>query len=1047
MIEITRLAKHGGILTKRISLGDDGAVISDGSACVMSNGSAERVCLPGLAEFSELIQQLAPHEAIALGALRDDLPSQVAVATKAELQKLNGQAAPDLIARTAGNIHYRTQQPAIALIDFDRKGMPEDVVNRIKTLGGVWPALVSVVPELAATTRVIRTSTSAGLYRTDTGVKLQGSGGAHIYLLVADGGDIDRFLRALHDRCWLAGLGWLMVGAAGQLLERSIVDRMVGAGERLVFEAAPEIEPPLAQDQSARAPKVVDGAALDTATACPPLRIVEHATFIELRAREAQRLAPTSAKAREIFVAEQAERIAKRSGVTLDGARRTVERQCDGVLLPNVELAFDDEDLAACAVADVLADPDRFVGATLADPLEGIAYGRGKAKIMRRADGSLWIHSYAHGRAIYELKHDHADIERKLAAAADADVIGLFADLITDAEIDQTQREKIRDALATRCKVTKRSIEQQIKDALGKRTARRRVEERTRRLASRTDPRPQINAPAADEPFLPTMGALNDVLGSSPADEPPARDIDGVVTVARLRRVPNMHALTAEGANQEEGDNQLPAPEQVLLARLSEAQLAEMIERHIDYIDPIGRSVHLAGSFVHHYHTRPDDDALPLVAAIATLPLVLADGSLLGGRGLDRQRGILFRIPPELLAVLPKCEDCTPAAVAEAMRFLTDEWLVNVAADYPGKCILIAAGLTIIERSLLPDRPAFWVTAGRRGGGKTTALIMLLTAATGVSPSAAAWSPNEEERRKALFSYLLAAVPAIIWDNIPRGTKISCPHIEKSCTTALYSDRRLGVSEMVAVAAAVIHFFTGNNIGPKDDLTSRSLQVRLEVDRADPENRPFVHPDPIGWTEANRAKILTALYTILLGNPVLRPGSTRVPETRFKTWWRLVGSAVEHAAEQHAVLTVDDVTWMTSPTPPCPAQSISFRQLFLEQEDADEDAASLADVLSHMADKWPRGRDAEMPQSSKLAEMINNHQANWVIDTDRELGSTLREFLFPTLPQGQTVSAKSVGRLLNKYLGNPVRMGQQTLVLKTVRDPHDKILRYHVQVT
>jgi hypothetical protein len=49
--------------------------------------------------------------------------------------------------------------------------------------------------------------------------------------------------------------------------------------------------------------------------------------------------------------------------------------------------------------------------------------------------------------------------------------------------------------------------------------------------------------------------------------------------------------------------------------------------------------------------------------------------------------------------------------------------------------------------------------------------------------------------------------------------------------------------------------------------------------------------------------------------------------------------------------------------------------------------------------------------------------------------------------QGQTVSAKSVGRLLNKYLGNPVRMGQQTLVLKTVRDPHDKILRYHVQVT
>jgi hypothetical protein len=176
---------------------------------------------------------------------------------------------------------------------------------------------------------------------------------------------------------------------------------------------------------------------------------------------------------------------------------------------------------------------------------------------------------------------------------------------------------------------------------------------------------------------------------------------------------------------------------------------------------------------------------------------------------------------------------------------------------------------------------------------------MLMMAITGIRPSAAAWSPNEEERRKALLAYLLEAVAAIIWDNIPRGTQISCPHIEKSCTTAFYSDRRLGVSEMVAVSAAVIHLFTGNNIGPKGDLSSRSLNILLEVDRADPENRPFKHPDPVGWTEANRGKILSALYTILLGNPALRPGSNVEVPTRFKPWWRLVGSAVENAARQH----------------------------------------------------------------------------------------------------------------------------------------------------
>ena len=46
-----------------------------------------------------------------------------------------------------------------------------------------------------------------------------------------------------------------------------------------------------------------------------------------------------------------------------------------------------------------------------------------------------------------------------------------------------------------------------------------------------------------------------------------------------VRRVPNMHALTADGANEEEAEeSRLPAPEQPLLTRLTEAELAEEIE-------------------------------------------------------------------------------------------------------------------------------------------------------------------------------------------------------------------------------------------------------------------------------------------------------------------------------------------------------------------------------------------------------------------------------------------------------------------------------------
>ena len=63
-----------------------------------------------------------------------------------------------------------------------------------------------------------------------------------------------------------------------------------------------------------------------------------------------------------------------------------------------------------CTVADVLADPERFEGATLADPNEGLDYGRCKAKILRRSDGTPLIHSFAHGRTVYELKLDAAAV-------------------------------------------------------------------------------------------------------------------------------------------------------------------------------------------------------------------------------------------------------------------------------------------------------------------------------------------------------------------------------------------------------------------------------------------------------------------------------------------------------------------------------------------------------------------------------------------------------------------------------------------------------------
>ena len=118
---------------------------------------------------------------------------------------------------------------------------------------------MTVLPALGDVARVTRRSTSAGLSRSDTGEPLPGSDGMHVYVAAKDGADSERFLRALHERCWLAGLGWMMVSTSGALLERSIVDRTVGGPERLVFEGGPVLVPPLQQDKESRRAIAVDG--------------------------------------------------------------------------------------------------------------------------------------------------------------------------------------------------------------------------------------------------------------------------------------------------------------------------------------------------------------------------------------------------------------------------------------------------------------------------------------------------------------------------------------------------------------------------------------------------------------------------------------------------------------------------------------------------------------------------------------------------------------------------------------------------------------------
>jgi hypothetical protein len=1025
--EITLFAKDGGPLTKTIALDSNGGVTSDASQCYMARGMAARVAIPDVSELGTLLHGMNDNNALALGSLRAELPRHVNIVTKSAL---NGGAPPDTIARTKDNLVYRDGARGFVLLDFDTKGVSAAVAGRLNALGGFVPAIASIMPRVSHAARLVRASTSAGLYRQDNGQAFTNSRGLHVYLAVWDVSDSERFLKTLHARCWLNGLGWLMVGAAGQLLERSIVDRMVGAPERLVFEGPPVLVPPLAQDQAARKPLIEDGGWLDTAAACPPLSIVERSRLTERHAKAAHALDREAADARNKFLDEQTETIARRCGITTTRARHIAIRQINGILLPVVTLPFDDQALAGKTVADVLAYPDAYDGETLADPLEGVSYGRCKAKIMRRDDGTPWIHSFAHCRTIYALKHDAAAVQAILyAAPQNSGTIGMLIRHILTADLDAVEIEELI-AIASRLTGTGIRVIKGMLKATRKAQAEKEEEEKCRqRKAARNDPRPCVNAPAQNAPWLPEMGIYDEILCAVTDDIPPSRHADDELNCARCTVFPGTHAFSSDGTDEP------PAP-QWHIRKLNENETADLLEKHIDFIDPKdGLSVQCPTKFVNHYRGW-GGGALPKLVAISTLPLVLGNGEILAPKGLDRLRGIAFMIDDKLRNCLPRERVRDDTRIAAALKFLAEDWMIDVKCTFVDKCNVIALALTIIERSLLAERPIGFITSPTPESGKTTLAKMLITAVTGADAVAFAWSPHEEERRKALLAYFDAGLTYILWDNIADGTFVQCPNLERSCTASHYADRKLGVSEFISAAAATVDLFTGNNIAPRGAMSSRTVHVRVDTDLVDPMARKFEHNDPIAWTKSEREKILGALYTILLGNPMLDTLTGTATKTRFPMWYRLVGSAVEHAGRCYEAAYPQEKG----------IAAIEYDQVFAKQKTSDEEGTGLGEMfheLDEIMHGWRRSRtnqdDGNYP-AKEIAACLNQ---DYGLPGSLSHGvAIVRGFLFQKVPLKNKISPHAVTRALGAYMDRRRIFGSEELALRACADRKGAKLYY-----
>jgi hypothetical protein len=634
--QITLIKKSGpnAVMSKRIFLDNQGKVCSDGSQCLMTQGTATPATAETAADLAKHIMACGTDQAIALGALRADLPDPANITTRAKLKDSSGA-----ITRTRQFIDYPTGAPAWALIDFDTKGMPADVAASIEAAGGMWNALLQVAPGLERAGRVSRASTSYGLYRTDTGMKLSGSGGAHHYILVKDASDIERFLRDLHDRCWLHGLGWHLIGRAGQLLDRSLVDRTVAYGERLCFEGAPVIDSPLAQDVTKRAPEVFEGEKIDTELVVPRLTEYARQRLDEAKAASAEALGRTAAEVRLQHDQMLAERISAKSGMPMSSAKRLVAARHRGVLLPHLDLEFDH--LGIVSVAEVLAQPDRFVGETLADPLEGVDYGRCKAKVMRGDDGGLFIHSFAHGRTLYRLRRDARSAK---AAITQAPVDGLIDYAMAILAATEMEADELEDFVTNVAKAAGIGV-RAVKARVAKERREREQAERKVAVASEADGRIIRNRPETDEELLPMTKFLDEVLASDEREEPPMRDATGDLVEVRVQEPWALHLLTADGTNAAVEDAEImKAPAEPGLVRLSSTGVEMLVERYVRFLVE-KKNARYFGALPSAFVTaliELSPSHIPVVRAINTAPLVTPSGQVFDGVGSIATQGLFI---------------------------------------------------------------------------------------------------------------------------------------------------------------------------------------------------------------------------------------------------------------------------------------------------------------------------------------------------------------------------------------------------------------------
>ena len=291
------------------------------------------------------------------------------------------------------------------------------------------------------------------------------------------------------------------------------------------------------------------------------------------------------------------------------------------------------------------------------------------------------------------------------------------------------------------------------------------------------------------------------------------------------------------------------------------------------------------------------DPVLPPLESLVRTPTFGKDATLITTPGYHRADA-LWMFSDESLDVPEVPIHPNKEQIAQARSLLVDELLVDFpfVKDSDRAHTVAAVLLPFLQRIIGGLAPMHLIEAPTHGSGKGLLASLISIVTTGSVAEGRTVPESEDEIRKMITAELITGRPIILLDNLSEKRKLDSAAVASVVTVPWWTDRLLGVSEMLTLRNNALWLITGNNPRLSDELSRRCIRLRIDPRIDMPWLRSgFKHPQILEWARENRSALVHAALTLIqawiaAGRPL---HATRLGS--FESWSEVMGGVLQVA--------------------------------------------------------------------------------------------------------------------------------------------------------